>query len=128
MFRITALSLEYFISDCWDIARNSLVKRFQHWGDVFSVDFAIGVTKLPSVNWTNVFHFTADGNDGKYGNRIPTLFVNNDPTAFPHTDGFFQIGSAVNGEYNYNINYGFVLGKLYYFAIKQYEDMGKYFF
>ena len=78
------------------------------------------VTELPTWSWSNVFQFTADGGNGKYGDCIPALFINK--------NGHFQVCSAVNGDKNYCRDYSFVLGRRYHFAIKQYEDMGKYFF
>ena len=86
---------------------------------MYNIEFAIKVTQLPTWTWTNVFHFTADKDNGNYGDRIPALFI--------HKDGHFQICSAVNGEVNYHIDFYFKLGKEYQIAIKQYEDMGKYF-
>ena len=120
MFRITTLSSEYFISDSWDIARNSLVKSFQHWGDVFSVDFAIGVTKLPSVNWTNVFHFTVNGDNADYGDRIPALWI--------HKDGYFRISFNINDNQYYHKDFEFVLGQKYHIILKQFIEGEKYWY
>ena len=73
------------------------------------------------MTWTNVFQFTADGNNGKYGDRIPAFYIQNQ-----NENGYFQICSAVNGIKNYAINHKFDLGKQYQITIKQYEKMGKY--
>ena len=80
---------------------------------MFTIGFLIKVNKLPSATWTNVFHFTADADNGKYGDRIPALYI--------HKDGHFLVCSAVNGNQNCK-NINFVVGKEYQMAIVQYKE------
>ena len=115
--------LVIIISDgsCWDLTKNKLVKVYQNWGDVFKIEFAITVTKLPRETWTSVFHFSADGNYVNYGDRIPGLWIYN--------PGNFVISSAVNGNSNYYKEFPFVLGKQYQMTIQQFKDSdGKYWY
>ena len=45
---------------------------FQNWGRLFTVEFDIIVTShVPG--WTNVFHFTADGNYDNYGENYAEI-------------------------------------------------------
>ena len=111
------------ISDCWDIRKNNIVHLIDNWGKVFSVEFAIKVTKLPPSTWTNVFHFTADGDNENYGDRIPALYIENH-----NQKGYFQFCSAINDEKNYAVKHELYLGKKYQIIIKQYEVMEKYFY
>ena len=110
-----------FISDyCWYMQKNHLVKNYDSWGKVFSISFSITVFKSQSWDWTNVFHFTADGDNEKFGDRIPALFINKNK--------YFQICSAVNDVGNYCKKYYFELRKEYSIMISQYQKGNKYFF
>ena len=80
---------------------------------MFNIEFSIKVNKLPSSTWTNVFHFTADADGGKYGDRIPALYI--------HKDGHFQFCSAVSGNQKCNER-NFVVGKQYQMAIIQWRN------
>ena len=72
---------------------------------------------MPSVEWTNVFHFTKGGNQEKQGDEIPALWISK--------DGFFRIDSTVSNKPNrQDINKNFQLGKQYQIAIKQSESGG----
>ena len=102
------------ISDCWRITKGNLIDEFQNWGDEFNIEFSIKVTQLPSETWTNVFHFTADGNYDNYGDRIPALYINK--------DGYFQICSAVGNFQNYCTKINFVVGKQYQMTIIQWRN------
>ena len=70
------------ISDgsCWSISKDNLVQVYPNWGDLFKIDFRITVTKLPQETWTNVFHFSADGDHVNYGDRIPGFWIYNRET------------------------------------------------
>ena len=69
-------SYPHLLTDgCWDIANGKKFKEFQNWGLLYTVEFEITVTNAGS-GWTNVFHFTANENNGNYGDRIPALFIN----------------------------------------------------
>ena len=79
------------------------------------------VTKLPTVSWLNVFHFTANNrNMGKHGDRIPALFINR--------HGYFHIVSSVNDKPNYWKNFNFELGKTYKITIQQTKIGSKYWY
>ena len=93
---------------------------YQNWGDWFKLEFSIKVTKIPTSVWTNVFHFTANGNINKYGDRIPALWINK--------GGFFTICSVVSGNKNYCKKLNFVLGKQYQVTIQQLKESGKYWY
>ena len=80
------------------------MKEFKNWGKEYKIEFAIKVDKLPTANWTNVFHFTAhDSNNGQYGDRIPAVFI--------HRNGSFLVCSAVNDNNNFCKDYKFELEK-----------------
>ena len=79
---------------------------------MYTVEFDIMVTNSVS-GWTNVFHFTADGNYDNYGDRLPALYIN--------TGEYFHICSAVNGNANYWQNFDFELGKQYQITIRQFK-------
>ena len=71
------------------------------------------VQREQSWEWTNVFHFTADGENGKYGDRIPAVFI--------HKNKYFQFCSAINGEKNYCRKHDFEPFKMYSIVLRQYE-------
>ena len=108
------------LTDCWDIQKDKAVGEFQNWGKLYTVEFEIIVVKNSGSGWTNVFHFTTDGNCCNNGQRIPALWI--------HSTGHFHITSAVNGNGNYWKNFDFVLGKMHHITIKQYEVSGKYWY
>ena len=87
---------------------------------MFNIEFSIKVNKLPSSTWTNVFHFTADGANGKYGDRIPALYI--------HKDGYFQVCSAVNDNENYIVDIDFEVGRQYQMAILQYRNQTQHWY
>ena len=87
---------------------------------MFTIGFLIKVNTLPSATWTNVFHFTADADNGKYGDRIPALYI--------HKDGYFQVCSAINGNQNCDANINFEVGKQYRMIIIQYKRSNKYWY
>ena len=87
---------------------------FQNWGKLFNIEFTIRVTKLSSMKFTNVFHFTADGNNSTYGDSIPAMWINN--------EGYFRISSAVNGYGDYQRDVKFTIGNDYKITIKQFIE------
>ena len=95
---------------------------FQNWGRLFTVEFDIIVTGFVP-GWTNVFHFTAEGNYDNYGDRIPALYIDN-----INNQGYFHICSAINGNPNYWKNFDFDLGKQYQITIKQFIENGIYWY
>ena len=97
--------------DCWDIANGKIFKEFQNWGLLYKVEFDLTITNAGS-GWTNVFHFTANVDQGHYGDRIPALWI--------HSAGYFHISSSFNGG-NYYQNFDFELGKMYHIIIQQYK-------
>ena len=62
----------------------------------------------------NVFHMTIGGNDKKYGDRIPAVWVNREK--------FFQISSAVSGNPSNNQIFDYTLNQWYHFEIIQEEN------
>ena len=91
------------------------MKEFKNWGKEYKIEFAIKVDKLPTANWTNVFHFIAHDNIiGQYGDHIPAVYI--------HKSGYFRVSSAVNKDYN------FKLGKKYQATIQQFKKQGKYWY
>ena len=109
-FYFQIIILKSFFAECWVITKNRMLKEFRDWGNVFHIEFTIEVTKVPETEWVNAFHFTANGNDGKIGYRIPALFIKK--------DGYFQVCSAVSGNQKCK-NYYFELGKRYHIVIEQ---------
>ena len=75
---------------------------------------------MPLDTWTNIFHFTADGDDGKFGDRVPALFIDN--------DGYFHVCSAVNNTKSYCKDINFILETQYQMAIIQYKQQRKFWF
>ena len=115
------------ISDgsCWSITKDNLVQVYPNWGDLFKIDFSIRVTKLPQETWTNVFHFSADGDNFNYGDRIPGFWIYN----VLNITQYFVISSAINGNSDYQQDFPIVLGKQYQMTIEQFKDSnGKYFY
>ena len=53
------------------------------------------VTELPTDIYLNVFQFIAHGHNGKYGDKIPALFITK---SYSIQD--FLVYSAVNGDRN----------------------------
>ena len=114
-------NLYFLAANSQAIKKNNVANVFQNWGDLFKIEFSIKVTKLPTTTWTNVFHFTAHGNDvTRYGDRIPALYINK--------GGFFHVCSAVSGNKNYCKNVNFVLGKEYQMTIQQLKVLGKFWY
>ena len=93
--------------------KNNFVKEFRNWGLEFNIEFSLKVTQLQSADWTNVFHFTADGDNVKYGDRIPSLYINK--------GGFFQISSAGNDDKCFILEKHFVVGKEHQITIMQWR-------
>ena len=106
-------SIDISIND-FEITKNKLVTTLENWGEEFTVEFEILVEKVPSADWTNVFHFTTNGDGQYFGDRIPALFI--------HSYGFFYICSSLGPYPNYCTFYYFTMGKPYKIAIKQYEE------
>ena len=104
-----------------DVEKGKLVKEFQNWGNVYSIQFNIVVTKLSSQTWTNVFHFSGTKkNCCGLGDRIPGLWINR--------GSFFRIVSTVNKIGNFKKNIPFELGKLYHVNIQQSKIDEKYWY
>ena len=110
-FYFQIIILKSFFAECWVITKNRMLKEFRDWGNVFHIEFTIEVKEVPETEWVNVFHFTANGNDGKIGYRIPALFIKK--------DGYFQVCSAVSGNANKCVNHKFEFGKRYHMIIEQ---------
>ena len=104
----------FFPAHFFDLSKNQLLDTFANWGPTYEVSFDITVKSLSFEGWTNVIHFTKEGDNGEIGNRIPALFLN--------SDSYFHFCSAVNDQYNYQYNYDIVLDHQYHVIIKQTED------
>ena len=108
------------LDDCWDVVKGKVVQEIQNWGKLYMVQFEITVSNS-GEGWINVFHFTADSNKAKYGDRIPVLFIkkNTDNEA-----GYFYIGSDISGLCSVAKYYDYELEKKYQITIKQSKDSG----
>ena len=101
-----------FSDSCQEFEKGKLNEQYQNWGNVFSIEFDIMITKLPISEWMNVFHFTGtNGNCCGIGDRIPALFINK--------AGYFHFTMAINNNGNYQKNIDFELGKTYHVTIQQ---------
>ena len=100
-----------------DVRKSKLLKTIPKWGNFYNVEADITVNKMPSIEWTNVFHFSQNGNIDVYGDRIPAVFI--------HKAGYFHICSGVNGNKDFSKDVPFVLGKKYNLEIQQKKENGK---
>ena len=106
--------------DSLDITKGSLTKEYHNWGDIYSIEFDVVVTKL-NENWMNVFHFTATNeNCCDNGDRVPALFINK--------AGYFHFTTSLNDNGNYWKDFTFVLGKTYHVIIQQSKEDNKYWY
>ena len=96
-----------------------MVQEYKNWGEIFKIEFDIKVTKLPT-SWMNVFHITINGNEGQYGDRIPSLFINK--------DGKFSSFTAISGSKNHEEKFDFELEKLHKIVIQQFQESEKYWY
>ena len=87
-----------------------MLKEYKNWGKDFRIEFSIEVSKMPEVTWTNVFHFTAHGNVGNIGDRIPALWI--------HLDGFFYFCTIINSRDECKF-VNFELGRQHHVIIEQ---------
>ena len=70
------------LTDCLNIGKDRVIQEFYNWGLSFKIEFDITVNKLGS-GYSNVLHFTANGNNDDLGDRIPGIWM--------HSDSFFYI-------------------------------------
>ena len=103
-----------------DIVKDKVIQEIQNWGKLFIVQFEITISNS-GEGWINVFHFTADSNKAKYGDRIPALFIKRKTSS---EAGYFYIGSDISGEKSMAKYYDYELGKKYQITIKQFKDSG----
>ena len=100
-----------------DVRKSKLLKTIPKWGNVYKVEADITVNKMPSIEWTNVFDFSQNGDFDVYGDRIPAVFINK--------AGHFHICSGVNGNKNFCKDVPFDLRKKYNLKIQQIKENGK---
>ena len=97
------------------------MKEYPNWGDIYSIEFDIVITKLSNEVWMNVFHFTATNeNCCGHGDRVPALFINK--------AGEFGFRTSLNDNGNYLKDFTFVLGKTYHVTIQQSKEGNKYWY
>ena len=117
-------NFSYFTDPCnsWeslDITQGLVVKEYQNWGGVYTIQFDIKVTNVPNT-LLNVFQFIANNDvSGTYG-PIPALWITKDEN--------FQICSVINGNKDFCGSYCFELGKDYQITIQQFKVMEKYWY
>ena len=101
-----------------------MVQEYKNWGEIFKIEFDIKVTKLPTEagikQWVNVFHFTINGDNSQYGDRIPSLFINK--------NGKFYFFTAISGNKNHEEKFDFELEKLHKIVIQQFQESEKYWY
>ena len=115
-----SLSSPLNLSGCWDITKGNLTKDYINWGDIYSIEFDIVVTKL-NDDWMNVFHFTGTNkNYGDHGDRVPALFINK--------AGYFHFVTSLNDNANYDKSFHSELGRTYHVTIQQSKEGNKYWY
>ena len=117
---------QYFINsyftDCWDISKGKILQEFTEWGRVFSIQFEITVTNIPSGQYANVFQFSSRKLNWpfyRHGDNKPGFYINK--------AGSFHFSSAVSGKNHYH-DVDLELGKLYQITIQQLNVGGKYWY
>ena len=98
------------------VTRNKKIATIPNFGPEYRVVISVTVHSAGS-GWSNILHFTTGGNCCNLGDRIPAIFH--------HSNGFFQITSAVGAKGNDRFNYNIELNKEYYIEITQITINGK---
>ena len=99
-----------------NITRANMVKEYQNWGDVYTIEFDIIVTEIPPTS-SSVFRFTAGNEDCcNKVDRIPALFVTQ--------AGEFFIANTKMGAFVF----AFELGKTYQITIRYFKECEKYWY
>ena len=101
-----------------DITQGMVVKEYQNWGDVYTIQFDIKVTNVPSI-LVNVFQFIVNDDVGTYG-PISALWITEDE--------HFYICSAINGDKDFCESFCFALGMDHQITMQQFKDNGKYWY
>ena len=122
----------YFTGPCnsWkslDIAHDLVVKEYQNWGDVYTIQFDIKITNLPNnlvtnlpKGWLSIFHISANNNAVSYGDRIPAIFLSKNKKLY-----FY---SAVSGDLLHEQNFDIQLDQMYQIVVQQFKEGEKYWF
>ena len=106
-----------FFSDI-SVSKGNLLETLPKWGSIFTVEADITVTKLPSSNWANIFHFTINKNIGNNGDRIPVVLANKDK--------YFYISTDLNGKVDKGtLKFNYDIGKKYHLKIEQFQKDDK---
>ena len=100
---------------CVPVRKDNLLQKFQLWGPVYEIEFDITVTNFDRKHqWTNVFHFTKEGTDGKF----PSLMINNHKKTF-----VIEEIMVTKTNTSWNIN-DIELNKKYHFEIRTTKTAG----
>ena len=75
-----------------EIKKSNLVTALPYIAKEYKILFDLFVTKHITDTYRSVIHFTAGGNFGKYGDRIPGIWI---------VGKKLSIVSAINGNHNY---------------------------
>ena len=84
-----------------DIKKSNLVTTLPYIAEEYKILFDLFVTKHITDTWQSLIHFTTGGNHGKYGDRIPGLWINKNKKLY--------IMSAVNWNPTHIYNFPKVL-------------------
>ena len=101
-----------------DLTQGAVVKEYQKWGDAYTVQFDIKLTKVPST-LVNVFQFIVNDDVATYG-PIPALWITE--------DGNFYICSTVSGNKNFCRSFCFTVGRNYQITIQQFKHIEKHWY
>ena len=75
------------------IQRNNLLTTLPYIAEEYKISFELFITKHIVDDWRSVIHFSTGGNYGKYGDRIPGLYI--------YADKKLYMFSALSGDPNY---------------------------
>ena len=78
-----------------NIQQSNLARTLPSIGKEYKISFDLLVSKHKPADTRNVLHFTTGGNHGRYGDRIPGIWIWNNK---------LQIASALNGNHNSYVN------------------------
>ena len=95
-----------------NITRSNLIKEYQYWGDVYTIEFDLTVTAIPPTSSKSIFRFT----EGTEVDRIPALFLT--------SKGEIMFANSKLGPYNFGIE----VGKTYQMTIQHYKECDKYWY
>ena len=106
------ISLTHFFT----VTKGQILETITKWGSTFNVEADITVIKQPNQP-KNIFHFTQNLDNTKYGDRIPTVLL--------LKDGNIRICSAINGDKNFCKGFKYELDTKYHLKIQQFRQNEK---